>query len=561
MWLIDTSTLKLNFVTEAEKGSYAVLSHTWGENEVTFEQFRSFDPRSLDDACQQTRFVKITKTCELAAQHGLSYAWIDTCCIDKSSSAELSEAINSMFRYYQDAAFCIAFISDLSGPSDPATQGPDFGNQFPHCRWLTRGWTLQEMIAPPQVFFFDSTWTFRGSKHDWKGLLSKATGVGEAVLDNQMELRFVPVAQRFSWASKRQTTRIEDMAYCLLGIFNVNMPLIYGEGRRAFIRLQEEIAKESYDLSLFAWQQLDYSQNYRGILARSPEEFYHCGEMKHRIKGAIFPTEFTLTNRGLRIETAAMVSVPTASHDFIWNLGFSYRDDWPINTSLGWLGIYLAKTQDGFVRARPSELFQAGSQTRIRCPMRLMHIRKTVDVSESLEIDRRFERAIKVILHQALSWPQFITLEAFVPEALWVENEAAFLHQGRGINAYIRGKVGLSEANLEPIILACSTMDTPICAIWDSHDRWWAELDAFLNISNERTDFVAADYLRAHFPYQELSSKAVKNFEVQELKECTSNEGELRFIWQINALPHHQLGHQGRAVTISTRRVTSWPTN
>ncbi|KAK5625832.1 hypothetical protein RRF57_001548 [Xylaria bambusicola] len=145
------------------------------------------------------------------------------------------------------------------------------------------------MIAPPQVFFYDSTWTFRGSKHDWKGLLSKATGVDEAVLDNRMELRFVPVAQRFSWASKRQTTRTEDMAYCLLGIFNVNMPLIYGEGRRAFMRLQEEIAKESYDLSLFAWQQLDFSQNYRGILARSPEEFSNCGGIKHRIKGAIFP--------------------------------------------------------------------------------------------------------------------------------------------------------------------------------------------------------------------------------------------------------------------------------
>ncbi|KAK5625833.1 hypothetical protein RRF57_001549 [Xylaria bambusicola] len=143
MWLINTSTFKLKFVTEAEKGTYAVLSHTWGEDEVTFEQFRSFDLRSLDDVYQQNLFIKIARTCELVAQYGLSYAWIDTCCIDKSSSAELSEAINSMFRYYQDAAFCIALISDLSGLSDPATLNLDFENQFPQCRWLTRGWTLQ----------------------------------------------------------------------------------------------------------------------------------------------------------------------------------------------------------------------------------------------------------------------------------------------------------------------------------------------------------------------------------------------------------------------------------
>ncbi|KAK5625831.1 hypothetical protein RRF57_001547 [Xylaria bambusicola] len=185
-------------------------------------------------------------------------------------------------------------------------------------------------------------------------------------------------------------------------------------------------------------------------------------------------------------------------------------------------------------------------------------------MSESLDVDRRFERAVKVIMNQALVWPQSVTLENPIPEALWVENEAAFLHQGRGINAYIRGKVELSEVNFEPIILACSTMDTPICAIWDSHDPWWAESDTFLNISNERTDFVAADYLRALIPYQELSSKAVKNFEVPganrvisistELKECISNEGELCFIWHINALPQQRVGHEDRRVTISTQR-------
>ncbi|KAJ3578585.1 hypothetical protein NPX13_g1985 [Xylaria arbuscula] len=545
MWLIDTSTLQLKSVTEADKGSYAVLSHTWGDDEVTFEQFRT-SQIAPENARQNVRFSKIIKTCELAAQHGLSYAWIDTCCIDKSSSAELSEAINSMFRYYENAAFCIAFISDLPGSSDCTTLNQQFASRFPQCRWLTRGWTLQEMIAPPRVLFYDSTWAFRGSKNDWKSLLSKETGVNEAILDNSMELRLIPVAQRMCWASKRRTTRVEDTAYCLMGIFDVNMPLIYGEGKKAFTRLQEEIAKQSYDLSLFAWQQVGTAQNYRGILASSPEEFFKCGGLKHRIRSAIFPTEFTLTNRGLRTEGAALANVPTATHDLIWNLGFSYRDGWPINTSQGWIGIYLAKTQNGFVRARPSELFEAGFERRIRCPPRLIHVRKMVDLAESCEVDKRFERAIKVELHQSLESPQSVTLKTPIPETLWVENEATFLHQGRGINAYIRGEVQISKLTFQDVIFACSTMDTPVCAIIDSHDHAWSEIDTFLTISNERADFVAADYLRAQVPHEELSSKAMKKIKIPgtesfmvisaELNEYTSDKVEMRFTWRINAL-------------------------
>ncbi|KAI0908031.1 HET-domain-containing protein [Ustulina deusta] len=549
MWLIDTSTFELKFVTEAEKGSYAVLSHTWGEDEASFEQFRNSGPTWLDNARQVNRFFKIVKTCELAAQRGLSYAWVDTCCIDKSSSAELSEAINSMFKYYKDAAFCIALISDLPNPSNAAALNLDFESQFPRCRWLTRGWTLQELIAPAQVFFYDSTWAFRGSKNDWKPLLSKETGVDEAILDNSNGLRLVPVAQRMSWASKRQTTRTEDMAYCLMGIFDVHMPLIYGEGQKAFIRLQEEIAKESYDLSLFAWQQLDSSQSYRGILARSATEFAKCRGIKHRIKGAIFPTEFTLTNIGLRIKTA-LVNAPTASSDLIWNLGVSYRDDWPIDTTQGWIGIYLAKTQDGFVRARPGELFESGRQERLRCPSRLIHIRKMVDSFQSLDVERRFERAIKVVMNQSLVWPLAITLETVAPQELWVETHATFLHQGRGINAYIRGKVRLSEETLQPIIIGCSTMGKPICAIWHSRDPVWGDVDNFLYVSNERADFVATDYMRIHFPSQEPSPKAIKNIEIPgtksfisisaELKGHTSEGGQPLFTLHINALTQQQ---------------------
>lgn len=550
MWLIDTSTLKLKFVTEADRGSYAILSHTWGEDEVTFEQFHSFEITSLNGTRHHNRFVKIIKTCSLAAQHGLSYAWIDTCCIDKSSSAELSEAINSMFRYYENAAFCIVHISDLSSSSDPATLSLEFESQFTRCRWLTRGWTLQEMIAPREVLFYDSTWTYRGSKNDWKSLLSKETGVDESILDSGTALRTIPVAQRMSWASRRRTTRTEDMAYCLMGIFDVNMPLIYGEGSKAFIRLQEEISKQTYDLSLFAWQQLDSSQNYRGILARSAKEFSNYGGMKPRIRGVIFPTEFTLTNRGLRIESAALVNVPTADYDLVWNLGFSYRDDWPSITSQGWIGIYLAKTQNGFVRARPTQLFQAGVQERIRCPPRLMHIRKTVDCFESSLIDERLEGAIYVKLDQVLVWPQSVTLETAFPEALWIESEALFLHEGKGINAYIRGNVRLSESTVRPIIFACSTMEAPICAIWEPYDHLWSDVDTFLNFSNERADFLAVDYLRAQFSHGGLSSNATRNIPIQgtrsfiwisaELKEHVPDQGRRHFTWSISTLLQQQ---------------------
>ncbi|KAI0399456.1 heterokaryon incompatibility protein-domain-containing protein [Xylaria palmicola] len=544
MWLIETSTLTLKFVPEPKRGSYAILSHTWGQEELSFEQFHNPEPTWSRAAGA----AKVIETCQLASQHGLSYAWVDTCCINKASSAELSEAINSMFKYYQNSAFCIAFLSDLPpSSSDSSDPKADFERQFPHCRWLTRGWTLQELIAPPQIYFYDSTWTFRGSKNDWKSLLFRDTGVDETILDSPSGLRHVPVARRMSWVSNRQTTRTEDMAYCLLGIFDVNMALIYGEGSKAFLRLQEEIAKDSYDLSLFAWQQLDSTQKYRGILARSPAEFSNCRELKHRTKGAIIPTEFTLTNRGLRIETA-LIEIPFDSRDLILNLGFSYRDDWPVYKLGGWIGVYLTRTQNGFIRTRPNELFHAGRQERLRCPPALIYIRKMMDQMESLEAERRFERSIKVELPVAST---VVTLDAALPQSLWIENRLSFLHQGRGINAYLRCSVHLADETVHPIIVACSTMGTPICTIWTPHDDSWSNIDHFLSNCNERADFIAADYLRAHFIrklHLTAMSSVTKNIGSPgvgepisisvKLDECVGEEGLHQFILRIT----HRVG-------------------
>ncbi|KAF2815755.1 HET-domain-containing protein [Mytilinidion resinicola] len=267
MWLINTTTLKLEFFVNPEKASYAILSHTWGDEEVIFQELQSLDKASS----QKKGFAKIVRICEKARQEGLQYAWVDTCCIDKSSSAELSEAINSMFAWYKDSAVCLAYLEDL-----PTEVG--FEEGFHSCRWLSRGWTLQELIAPQNMEFYDQAWTKRTTKRASTKLLAKVTGVQEAVLADSTNLTSLSVAQRMSWVSRRQTTRAEDIAYCMLGIFDIHIPLIYGEGEKAFMRLQEEIAKQTCDLSLFAWaapppEPSSDPHNFRGIFAKSPAEF------------------------------------------------------------------------------------------------------------------------------------------------------------------------------------------------------------------------------------------------------------------------------------------------
>jgi hypothetical protein len=174
----------------------------------------------------------------------IDYAWIDTCCIDKTCSAELNEAINSMFKWYEQALMCYAFLSDLA-------PGAELEEALADCRWFTRGWCLQELLAPNEVIFFDRQWTAVGTRFKLKDLISKITRIDEHVLIDSQRMYELPIARRMSWAARRHTTRVEDQAYCLLGLFEVNMPMLYGEGDRAFLRLQEEVIKRSSDLSIF----------------------------------------------------------------------------------------------------------------------------------------------------------------------------------------------------------------------------------------------------------------------------------------------------------------------
>jgi hypothetical protein len=227
-------------------------------------------------------FAKIAVCCQRALEDGFQYCWIDTCCIDKSSSAELSEAINSMFRWYKESSICYVYLGDVNENTnhvDDATRHTSTSSRFPtleQSRWFTRGWTLQELIAPAVVEFYDAHWVEIGTKQSLREVIEKVTGIDGHILDGE-DPRTCNAAVRMSWASRRETSRLEDEAYCLIGLFDVNMPLIYGEGRRAFRRLQEEIMRVEEDYTLFVWSATRFfpadTAPSQGLLAWAPSDF------------------------------------------------------------------------------------------------------------------------------------------------------------------------------------------------------------------------------------------------------------------------------------------------
>ena len=206
------------------------------------------DVASPDNDSRDRYGPKIRECCILAELHGYRWVWIDTCCIDKASSAELSEAINSMYIWYEQAGLCLAYLYDVSSVRDGEWQA-----SLDNSRWFTRGWTLQELIAPNALLFVAKDWTILGSKSEFEMRLEGITGINRDILSHRLPLSEASISQRMSWASRRKTNRIEDEAYCLMGIFGIHMTTIYGEGNAAFYRLQEEIMKISEDHTLFAW--------------------------------------------------------------------------------------------------------------------------------------------------------------------------------------------------------------------------------------------------------------------------------------------------------------------
>ncbi|RDX46388.1 HET-domain-containing protein [Lentinus brumalis] len=231
MWL---NTWTGEFVIKIDRPRYAILSHVWNvEGEQSYSSTREIQ-RSVHQQSQMDQLVsyayrmseKIRRACAVARAHGYRYIWVDSCCIDKTSSAELSEAINSMFTWYRNASVCYAFLPDVRSNQSPRAHNSDFRES----RWFTRGWTLQELLAPEAVVFLSHDWQVIGTKSSLASLIALVTTIPTSVLLCTASLRDFSVARRMSWASKRSTTRVEDEAYSLLGIFDINMPTLYGEG-------------------------------------------------------------------------------------------------------------------------------------------------------------------------------------------------------------------------------------------------------------------------------------------------------------------------------------------
>ncbi|KAK0620697.1 heterokaryon incompatibility protein-domain-containing protein [Immersiella caudata] len=388
MKLINTATLELKEFPEERAPPYAILSHTWGDEEVTFQDMRG----PIANRQSKKGYDKIVRTCEEAKSNGLGYAWVDTCCIDKSSSAELSESINSMFRWYAKAKVCYAYLVDV--PDVPLKRSV----------WFTRGWTLQELLAPRKLEFFDMEWSSIGTREMRSAEITTATGIKEAYLHPkptksgsgsrkeyhevvQEMLAEASIAQRMSWAANRKTTRVEDVAYSLLGIFGINMPLLYGEGKGAFIRLQEAVLEKVYDdQSIFAWDQPCGRDHNNRMLAESPDSFDGCGTISLcRMHG--YDPGLSLTNKGIRLnipifgrgelhailrcqredDPLTLVAVPIAAYDadvFVRRPGkirFMAQSAWP---RLPVKSIYLSMERRGARAAwdRPSVKIRANPE-------------------------------------------------------------------------------------------------------------------------------------------------------------------------------------------------------
>ncbi|EIW51948.1 HET-domain-containing protein, partial [Trametes versicolor FP-101664 SS1] len=246
---LNTWTGEFEWHPNPREVTYAILSHVWRDSKHGGEQSYGDYQEEMTIFSHPALSDKIKSFCEVARKAGFRLVWSDACCIDKTSSTELSEAINSMYEWYRLSDMCYVYLADVPDGDRPL----DRFSKFQESRWHERGWTLQELIAPERVVFLTQTWHFLGTKMGLARSLQRRTGVDFDILVGRTALEAVSVARRMSWAATRQTTRLEDQAYSLMGIFGVHMPPIYGEGENAIRRLQEEIIRTIPDPSIFAW--------------------------------------------------------------------------------------------------------------------------------------------------------------------------------------------------------------------------------------------------------------------------------------------------------------------
>ena len=288
MRFLNTRTFHFEEVPDSkladEENKYAILSHRWG---ATLGEVSFADINESRDVSHKHGAAKLKGFCDLAASLGYHYGWMDTCCINKGDSSELTEAINSMYRWYQGSSLCVVYLEDV--PEKPMTDS----------EWFKRGWTLQELIGPKDASFYDRDWICLGTKNGLLADICRRTGIPKEVLSHANDPSTCSIAQRMAWAAERETSRVEDRAYSLLGIFGVSMPQIYGEREKAYLRLQRAIIQQSKDESIFAWSMGagEYQETYSGLFAPSPLSFLHCSATCS-IQGS---SGFTETNGELAI--------------------------------------------------------------------------------------------------------------------------------------------------------------------------------------------------------------------------------------------------------------------
>lgn len=292
MRLLHTRKFHLNLFIPGQTPDYVILSHRWGEEEVVFDDFLSGDITSPDHPARlKEGFRKILGACSLAAKDGYEWIWVDSCCIDKSSSAILQESINSMWSYYANSNICYVYMADV--PDEVA----GWTTQFSNSKWFTRGWTLQELIAPCLVEFYAENWSAIGTKIQRCDEIAARTYITTAILLDPKLVEQESAASRMSWAAHRQVTREEDETYSLLGLFQVNMPMLYGEGRaKAFARLQEAIYNATRDDSLFLFKYSAYTDKL-SLLSDCPTRF--CPRMECT---ACQSTSVQCLNPGIKFE-------------------------------------------------------------------------------------------------------------------------------------------------------------------------------------------------------------------------------------------------------------------
>ena len=301
MRLLNTGTLELHDHRGTALPEYAILSHRWcRDGEITFQDFDT--AKLLDETIASPQLQKIRGACREAHRQEIKWIWIDSCCIDKSNSEELARSIRSMFQWYRRAEVCYTVLQDVDMGAFDGNMLCDVHGKA--SEWFSRGWTLQELLAPRKMIFFDANWNAIGDRNDLALSIEAITRIQSSYLRGESDFRTASISTRMSWLADRRTQEPEDMAYSMFGILDVSLVPMYGEGHGAWMRLQRELVDTRPDESLFAWtappstlpshsHSHSWAADEWGLLAPSPDCFRDSHDVilgpkyRHRPSGSI----------------------------------------------------------------------------------------------------------------------------------------------------------------------------------------------------------------------------------------------------------------------------------